>query len=109
MPSKQSIKRIKDKLRWEESKADRSVQLKAYYEQNKEVILETNQTKYCNNPTEKRSSSRIYSKKQYELNPQENKTLSKKQYELNLAVKRHHQKSSMSLIPRIKGIITKIL
>ena len=51
MPSKQSIKRIKDKLRWEESKADRSVQLKAYYEQNKEVILETNQTKYCNNPT----------------------------------------------------------
>ncbi len=57
MPSKHAIKRIKDKLRWEESKADRSVQLKAYYEQNKEVILESNQTKYCNNPTEKRSSS----------------------------------------------------
>ncbi len=59
MPSRQAIKRKKDKLRWDESKADRSVQLKAYYEENKEVILETSQTKYCNNPAEKRSSSRI--------------------------------------------------
>ena len=66
-----------DKLRWDEFKADRNVQLKAYYEENKDVILETSQTKYCNNPAEKRSSSRINSKKQYELDPQRKKVLIK--------------------------------
>ncbi len=115
MPSRQAIKRIKDKLRWEQSKADRSVQLKAYYEENKEAILETSQTKYCNNPNEKRSSSRIYSelntqdkkvtsKKQYELNPKEKKATSrkysKKQYELNHQEKKAASKKQYELNPQ---------
>ena len=87
---------------------DRSIQLKAYYEENKEAILETSQTKYCNNPNEKRSSSRIYYKKQYEVNPHEKKATSKKQYELNPQEKKATSKKQYELNPQEKKATSKI-